>query len=154
MSDETYPMPIRKAIKTLTEICKYQNRKDLVEILENAHPEYVLIDYDNWNGGTSTYRLHLGLATRIYALHQYKINVFEKEILERVASFDKAYENDHLDQVMITPLTEEAAVYGQRRLPSEIETKHIWVEGHFKLFLSHLAENKVKVHKLKMPTPG
>ncbi len=149
MSDETYPMPIRKAIKTLTEICKYQNRKDLVEILENAHPEYVLIDYDNWNGGTSTYRLHLGLATRIYALHQYKINVFEKEILERVASFDKAYENDHLDQVMITPLTEEAAVYGQRRLPSEIETKHIWVEGHFKLFLSHLAENKVKVHKLK-----
>jgi len=149
MSDPDYPMPARQAIKTLAEICKHQDRKDLVEILENAHAQYVLVDYDNWNGGTSTYRLHLGLATSVFALHQQKIDVFEKEILERVASFDKVYENDHLNEVMITPLTEDSAAYGQRVAPSEAETKHIWSEGYFKLFLSHLAEHKVKVHQLR-----
>lgn len=142
-------MPLRLAIKTLTEICKHQDRKDLVEILENAHAQYIAIDYDNWNGGTYTYRLHLGLATSVYAVHMAKIDVLEKEILERIASFDKAYENYHLNEVMITPLSEEAGVYGQRRAPSEIETKHLWTEGYFKLFLSHLAEHKVKVHQLK-----
>lgn len=149
MSEQDYPMPVRQAVKTLTEMCKYQNRKDLVEILENAHAKYVLIDYDNWNGGTSTYRLHLGLATSVFAVHQPKIEIFEKEILERVASFDKAYDNDHINEVMITPQSEESAVYGNRVAPSEIETKHIWAEGYFKLFLSHLAEHKVKVHELR-----
>ncbi len=149
MSDPDYPMPIRQAVKTLTEICKHQGHKDLVEILENAHAQYVLVDYDNWNDGTSTYRLHLALATSVFAVHQPKIAEFEKEILERVVSFDKVYENDHLHEVMITPLTEDSAVYGQRAAPSETETKHIWSEGYFKLFLSHLAEHKVKVHQLR-----
>lgn len=149
MSEHGYPMPVRQAVKTLTEICKHQDRKDLVGVLENAHAQYVLIDYDNWNGGTYTYRLHLGLSTGVYAVHQPKVEVIEKEILERISSFDKAYENDHLNEVMITPLSEESAVYSQRQTPSEVETRHIWTEGYFRLFLSHLAERKVEVHKLK-----
>ncbi|MFW2480669.1 MAG: toll/interleukin-1 receptor domain-containing protein [Lentimonas sp.] len=149
MSEHEYPMPVRQMVNTLAEMCKHQNRADLVEILENAHAQYVQTNYDNWNGGTYTYRLHLGLATSIFATHQSNIEQFESELLERAGGIDKAYDNDDIGEVMITPLTEESTIYGQRLTPSEAETKHLWKDGYFKLFLSHLAEHKVKVHQLK-----
>lgn len=89
MDDLEYPMPVRQAIKTLLEICKHQNHKTFVEILENAHAQYVLFDCDNWNDVTSTFRLHLGLATSVFAVHQPKIDEFEKNILE-ISQFQQA----------------------------------------------------------------
>lgn len=149
MNESGYPMPVREMVKTLAELSKHQDRADLVEVLNNAHSQFVEINYDNWNGGTYTYRLHLGLVTGIFANILTKVEQFEKELLELVGSIDRIYENDHISEVVITPLTEEASVYGQRLTPSEVETRHLWKEGYFKLFLSHLSQDKVKVHELK-----
>lgn len=149
MNDHEYPIPVRQAVKTLIEICTYQDRLDLVEVLENAHAEYWFKDFDNWNGGTYRYDLHLGLSTRVFAANYAKISSFEEELLKLVETFDKVYENDHISGVSISPLSEDSSVYGSRHVPSEAQAKHLWEEGYFKLFLSHLVTHKVEVHNLK-----
>ena len=149
MNDHEYPIPVRKLIKTLSEICRHQDKGDLLEILENAHPRFEEIDYDNWNGGTYTYRLQLDLPVAVFANHQTKIESLEKEILDQVGSIDRCHSNDSIGEVLIAPTTDDSNVYGSKFAPSQAETKHLWKAGHFRLFLSHLAEHKVKVHKLK-----
>jgi len=149
MNESGYPMPVREMVKTLAEMCQYRDRSELVEILNNSHPLLVEVHYDRWNGGTYTYHLHLGLATSIFAPLLSNLDSIEKEILSLVGSIDRVYENDHIDAVVITPLTEDATIYGQRLTPSEAETSHLWKKGFFKLFLSHLSQDKIRVHKLK-----
>lgn len=133
----------------MTELCHHQDRTDLVEVLEHSHPELLETEYDNWNGGTYYYRLQLGLATGRFASLQSNIDHFEKEILALVKIIDRPYENDHISEVMITPLTEEETVYGQKLAPSEAETKRLWKEGHFRLFISHLSRDRYEAQKLK-----
>lgn len=149
MNEHEYPIPVRHFVKTLTGICRHQDKGDLVEILENAHARFEEIDYDNWNRGTYTYRLQLDLPVAIFANHQTKIESLEKEILERVGTIDRSHSNDSVGEVLINPSTDDSNVYGNKFAPSQAETKHLWKAGHFRLFLSHLAEHKVKVHKLK-----
>lgn len=40
MNEHEYPIPVRQFVKTLIEICRHQDRSDLVEILENSHPRF------------------------------------------------------------------------------------------------------------------
>ncbi len=149
MSDHEYPIPVLKVVKTFIEICRYQDRSDLTEILENCNASFVQIDFDNWDGGQYTYRLHLELPIPIFALYGNKIGTIEKELFEHVSSIDKKFDNDFIGEVMISPTTEDSNVYGKKLTPSEAETKHLWKKGFFKLFLSHLSEHKVQVHELK-----
>lgn len=149
MNESRYPLPVRKIMKTMTELCHHQDRTDLVEVLEHSHPKLLETEYDNWNGGTYYYKLQLGLATGIFASLQSNIDHFEKEILALVKIIDRPYENDHISEVMITPLTEEETVYGQKLAPSEAETKRLWKEGNFRLFISHLSRDRYEAQKLK-----
>ena len=149
MSEHEYPIPVRKVVKTLTELCRHQNKSELVVILENAHPRFEEIEYDNWNGGTYTYRLRLDLPVPIFAEYQPNIESLEKELLSRITSIDRRHSNDSIGELMITPSDDDSTVYGNKFAPSQAETRHLWKDGHFRLFLSHLAEHKIKVHELK-----
>ena len=149
MNDPEYPMPIDEVIATLIEFCTYEPRLDLVEILKNAHPQCVLIDYDNWNGGTYTYCLKLELPTAVFAAHHAKIPKLEQDFLDRISTFDRAFENENLSQVTIIPTSTSYTTKRKSNQHLSPEIEHLWTNGYFRLFLSHLADHKVAVHALK-----
>lgn len=149
MTDNTYPKAVADVVHTLTDICRHQKRTELVELLENAHAYFDPTDYDNWNGGTTTWALRLEVPTFLYASVHSRLSEVEKELEERLSFLDRLYPNDPLGAVTITPLTSAKAALGQRLAPSDTEVRRLWRDGYVRLFLSHVSRHKVQVAQLK-----
>ena len=149
MNEHQYPMSPRELVKTMLDLTNHQKRTDLSDILQNSHPSLDFSDYDKWNGGTYSYILNLKTPASVYSRYFDVIEKLQEELSSYAAHIDKAYENDHIRTVAITVVPDDAHVFGQRLIPSEEQTKHIWEEGLLKLFISHLAAHKIQVHKLK-----
>jgi hypothetical protein len=150
MPEIAYPKPIADVIKTLTDICHHQKRTELVELLENSHAHFDDIDYDNWNGGTTTWALRLEVSTHLFASAQPDLDGIEKELHEKLRFLDRLHPNDPIGQVTITPLTSAEMALGQRMAPSDTDVRRLWGDSsYFRLFLSHVSLHKVAVSKLK-----
>ena len=138
-----------EVLATLADICRQQGRGEILELLENAHARFDEINYDNWNGGTSTWALRLEVPVPLYAAVEPRLTTVEKEILVKLRYLDRLYPNDPVGEVTVTPINPAASALGQRMAPSEIEVRRLWPEGRFRIFLSHLARYKADVSKLK-----
>jgi len=149
MPSAGYPKPMSEVIATLADIFRHQSRGEIVELLENAHARFDEINYDNWNGGTSTWALRLEVPVPLYAAVELRLTTVEKEILAKLSYLDRLHPNDSVGEVSVTPINAGAPALGQRMAPSEIEVRRLWPEGRFRLFLSHLAKHKADVSKLK-----
>ena len=68
-------------------------------VLAEAVGELSEIEYDNWNGGTTTYSLTLRLPDAAYLEIQDNLEDCEKQILKRVKSLLRAETNDFVEQV-------------------------------------------------------
>jgi len=148
MPEAVYPKPINEVIETLAEIFRHQGRSGIVELLKVAHARFDQTDFDNWNGGTSTWALRLEVPVALFAELEPRITNIEKEIGSKFASFERLYPNDHLGEVTITPVLAGATARGERMAPSEKEMQRRWPTGLFRLFLSHSSENKAEVAAL------
>lgn len=149
MPSTGYPKPTSEVIATLADIFRHQGRGEILELLENAHARFDQINYDNWNGGTSTWALRLEVPVPLYAAVEPRLTAVEKELLAKLSYLDRLYPNDPVGEVTVTPINPGASALGQRMAPSEIEVRRLWPEGRFRLFLSHLAKHKAEVSKLK-----
>lgn len=150
MPDIVYPKSIADVIATLTDICRYQKRSELIELLENAHAHFDDIGYDNWNGGTTTWELRLEVPTHLYASAESCLPDIEKELADKLKYLDRLHPNDPLGQVTITPLTSAEIALGQRMAPSDIDVHRLWGDSsNLRLFLSHVSAHKVSVSQLK-----
>jgi len=110
-------------------------------VLAEAIPILTANNYDNWNGGTTHYTLTLRLPDRVYVEAEDNIEDFEKQILARVERMLRGETHDFVNEVLIQPMLDE-----QGHVPSESK---FWSPGHFRLFVSHLSENRANAGRLK-----
>jgi len=150
MNDTSYPKPVAEVVSTLADICRHQKRSELVELLDHAHAHFDPINYDNWNGGTTTWALRLEVPTVLYASVHARLGEIEKELADKLGYLDRLYSNDPLGEVTITPLTSAEMSLGQMMAPADADVRRLWPDGYFRLFLSHVSLHKVKVSQLKV----
>ena len=132
------------------EIYRHQGQSDIVELLESASARIELTESDGWNGGTYTYALMLDVPVPVFASLEAKLPDMEKSISSKLAIISRNLTNDYLQSVSITPLTSRSTSVGPRAKPADIEVEHIWKEGFFRLFLSHVSAHKAAVSTLKI----
>src|SRR6266496_4465745 len=139
MGRSTFPQPVAEIVATLIELFRHQARREVVELLENAHAYFDETDFDNWNGGTYTWALRLEVPVNIFAAIERRLSSIEKEVGEKLVHFSRKYANDRLGEVTILPIAAGASPQGQRMAPSELEVRRLWSNGRFRLFLSHVS---------------
>jgi hypothetical protein len=149
MGQTEFSSRVNEFVATLVELFRHQSRRDIVDVLENAHAHFDETGYDNWNGGTYTWALRLEVPVHIFALVEPKLASVEKEVGDKLGHFIREYPNDQLGEVTITPLAFGATPTGQRMAPPEREVRRLWSEGRFRLFLSHLSIHRVLAAQLK-----
>lgn len=149
MAQNGFPKSVEDVVATLADIFRHQSQFDVVELLESASARIEETNYDNWNGGTYTYELMLDVPVPVFAASEPRLAEIEKAISTKLAAISRGYSNDHLESVTITPLTSKSASIGPKSKPADAETKHLWIDGFFRLFLSHVSAHKVAVAELK-----
>lgn len=149
MAESGFPKAVEDVVATLVDIYRHQGQSVIVEILESASARFEVVDYDNWNGGTSTYALMLDIPVPLFASVESKLQEIEKGICSKLATICRDLSNDHIGGVTITPLTSKSTSIGPRPRPADAEVRHIWKDGFFRLFLSHVSAHKTTVAKLK-----
>jgi len=106
-------------------------------------PELSVIDYDNWNGGTTSYALTINVPVHVYAAIEGTIEELEAAILKRAERLLRAETNDFVTRVLIQP---KATGGGNFVAPND---SRFWLAGHFRLFISHLSKDKLSATRLK-----
>ncbi|MEO8219050.1 MAG: toll/interleukin-1 receptor domain-containing protein [Acidobacteriota bacterium] len=149
MAEHGFPKSVEDVVATLAKIYRHQRQLDIVELLESASGRIEQTGYDNWDGGTYTYGLMLDVPVEVFASVEPRLEEIEKTIASTLAIICRDLSNDHLESVIVTPLSSKSATTGPRAKPAEIEVKHLWVESYFRLFLSHVSAHKASVSNLK-----
>lgn len=78
-----------------------------VAVLTYSAPELVETNYDNWNGGTTSYSLYLHVPLSLYPQLQDGMGLIEQAICDKAQVFLDQFPNDHLTQVKIVPAVVE-----------------------------------------------
>ena len=149
MGNASFPKPVTEVITTLADIFRYQGQNESVQLLENSSAHFDAINFDNWNGCTTTWALRLETPVPIWASVEPRLSAIEKDLLKKLSYFDRLHPNDPIGEVTISPIAPGATALGQQIAPSEVEVRRLWPDGRFRLFLSHLAKHKVAVSELK-----
>jgi hypothetical protein len=149
MSEPSFPKPVAEVVATLTDIFRHQGENVYVQLLENSSAHFDAVNYDNWNGGTTTWALRLETPVSIFASVEPHLSLIENAIAKKLSHFDRLHPNDPIGEVTISPIAPGATAVGQRIAPSEVEVGRLWPEGHFRLFVSHVSAHRVAVSKLK-----
>lgn len=158
MSKYLLPKQVEKCVASLAKL--YGQNGDLLsqKILVNAnisiHEEW---SYDNWNGGTYGHALTLLIPEEIFLEAAAKKNEIEKNIQSQINTFHNV-KNEFFDEVLLEmELNEDIdwrkgtglLLTHRKTIPSSKSQERIWNKEQFKLFLSHKAEFKKDVYKLK-----
>lgn len=78
-----------------------------VAVLTYSTPELVETNYDNWNGGTTSYSLYLHVPLNLYPQLQEGMELIEQAICDKAQIFLDHFPNDHLSLVKIVPAVVE-----------------------------------------------
>ena len=149
MDGPSFPQPVVEVVATLVDIFRHQGKNELSELIENAHAYFDAVEYDNWNGGTTTWLLRLEVPVPIFASIEQRLQDTEKEIGVKLTYLNRLNFNDPINGVTITPIAPGATKLGHRLTPSDVEIRRIGPENQFRLFLSHVSKYKIEVSKLK-----
>jgi hypothetical protein len=144
----SFPLDADDVVHTLFELCRLQGATDLVRVLRNAEASIEETDYDNWRGGTYFYTLYLRVPVSVYAALEGKIPEIEKALSEKAQGLGRSTPDRVLNTVVVTPAITRRTVPGSERVP-DADTRRLWTEGRFRVFLSHISEHKVAVYRLK-----
>lgn len=150
MSETGFPKPVGEVVATLASIYRHQGRNEILEILENANAFFEQTNYDNWNGGVYTWAFRLEVPVAIYVSIEPQLTAIEQEISTKLKSIARNYPNEHVGEVTIVPIAPGSLVLRQNTAYSDTEIQHIWPNGRFRLFLSHVSQHKTEVSNLKL----
>nr|NJM02003.1 toll/interleukin-1 receptor domain-containing protein [Desulfobacula sp.] len=127
----------------LRELSAHGSDAELRDVLNEGTPELSVSNFDNWNGGTTTYTLIVSVPAHVFVQIDQRIAAIEGKILEWVKSLTRAETNDFIESVVVQP-----GVTAAQRVVPPSETP-FWLPGHLKLFISHLSGDKVRATNLK-----
>jgi hypothetical protein len=85
-----------------------------VAVLTYSTPELVETNYDNWNGGTTSYSLILHVTVNLFNQLQDGLEIIENTILSRSQVFADPFPNDHLTRVKIIPAVVEDSQWREK----------------------------------------
>ena len=131
---------VGKIVATLAELYDVEGEPRLASILRASDFDLEQTEYDNWNGGTYTYALSLKIAPRDFAELGDTVSPTENQLLERLKLMTRAYSNEYLGSVIITPSLDGSA--SGTRVGTPAAEPAFWMGGHFKLFMSHISAQK------------
>jgi len=149
MSGPAFPTPADEVISIALEIFRKNRQTQIVDILEGAQPWFDAINFDNWNGGITTWALRLQVPVAIYAGAEPDLGKIETAIKSRLGYLARQYPNQPLEEVTILPIAPGAKTQDRKVSISESEVRRIWPDHRFRLFLSHVSVHKIQVAKLK-----
>lgn len=149
MSEREFPKTVEDIKATLIDIYRHSGQSNFVELLESADSRIEFTENDHWNGGTSYYSLMLDVKVPVFVTVSDKLQDFETDIKAKLDSICRNLSHDFINNVSITPLTSKSSSAGPKAKPTDAEVKHIWKEGFFRLFLSHVSVHKAAIAKLK-----
>jgi hypothetical protein len=140
------PEKTEAIVRSLARIYASKERADVVELLAKASAEMVESSFDNWNGGTYGYTLRLSVPAHLYVAIEGSTEPLEKELLERARPFLRGYENEHLEEVVITLELESDDHWRENALAwlKSRTQKHITSTdfSEYDFFVSHASEDK------------
>ncbi|HVA47548.1 MAG TPA: toll/interleukin-1 receptor domain-containing protein [Pirellulales bacterium] len=127
----------------LRELCLATDDGATRSVMADGAPELSVREYDNWNGGTTYYALAIHIPVHLYAKLEDAIENIERKILAKVEKLQRRETHDFIREVLIQPMSAR----GPRIVPSSESS--FWLAAHFRLFVSHLSENKLAAANLK-----
>lgn len=133
------PDSLFQCVKTLLESDK---SPELIALLENAHPTVEYRESDGLDGGTNYFAFILRVPLSVYANIETKLEILEKKVenkIHRLLRDERGYSISH---VTIKPETQLVTFRHTHSPP------RFWVPYHYKLFISHLGEDKTRAQKL------
>lgn len=139
------PEKTEAIVRNLARIYAAKERPDVVELLAKANAEIVESSYDNWNGGTYGYTLRLAVPAHLYVGIEDVAEPLENELLERAKPFLRGYENEHLEQIVITLELESDEHWRENALAwLKARTKSLKqpATSEYDFFISHASEDK------------
>lgn len=119
---------------------------ELSKYIVESNIDEVWLSHDNWNGGIDTYNIILSVPTDLFK------DLKHKDVLEQIENdLDRCYadamrgegESLQIAGVIIRPTTVDVPRVGTNY------NERMWKPGFFRLFISHLSENKVSALNLK-----
>lgn len=149
MSEAAFPEPVAEIMTTLVGIFRHQERVEIVELLESAHARFDDIDYDGWDGGTTTWALRLEVPVEVFASIEPRLADIEEEIADKLSYLRRLYRNNPLNEVTVSPSASRDLAAKQGMTPSEIEVHRLWPDGRFRLFLGYVSKHKALVSELQ-----
>lgn len=134
---KSYTPTIRKLLQ--------QDDKDLSLAFIDENIEEILQDHDNWNGGIDSYLIKVNVPIKTF--YNLKKNSRIKETEDKITGYYrdmlKGDDSIILNEVAICPSDNGLIDFGNNNDDS------MWKPGYFRLFISHLSENKDSASGLK-----
>lgn len=140
-------------MRTALEMAKLEGASLDARVLGEARASLVQSGYDNWDGGTDLYTLVLELPVQLFVEITPNQAALEISVGKRIALQTRVDTGESVSEVVIAPRpvenagalvqTSDAAIAEEEPIPA------FWQPGYFRLFISHLAENKLQAHALK-----
>lgn len=150
VSTNLYPESTEAIIKTLIDLLSNLGHKQIAELVLQSQVSVDLIEHDNWNGGFDYYSLNLRTPTNIFAGIEDTHRQIEKLLLEKIKVITCINDRDIITQVKIIPESQVFSGTNNTALLTPYDTNRIWGDtGSFKLFLTHLAKDKIIAAELK-----
>lgn len=102
MSIDT-PEEFQKIVFIVTELLKAEKEIELYQILSDAEINIEENYYDNWNGGTSYYCVHVNIDIGTFVKIRDKIEKVEAEVLSRFEISTRHRDNENISSIRIIP---------------------------------------------------
>lgn len=127
----------------LKDLCLAADDAAIRLVMAEGAPELSVREYDNWNGGATYYALAIHIPVHVYAKLEDAMEDIERKILAKIEKLQRSETHDFIREVLIQPMSGR----GPRVVPSSDSS--FWLAAHFRLFVSHLSENKGTATNLK-----
>jgi hypothetical protein len=134
---------ISTLFQPLRELAAYSADDGVRTVMAAGVPELETAEFDNWNGGTTYYSLLIRVPVPTYARVEGELERVEGEILKKVERYLRTETHDFIRDILIQPAPSDTPV---KIPPAECK---FWTADYFRVFISHLSENKLSARKLK-----
>lgn len=156
MPESGFPIEGERLAATMCALLERQNKKKSATLLKSTSKVWIeSTEYDNWNGGTTTYALILEVPIDTYAVIEPDQSSYESALLKVAQKLTDSYQNDRIGSVSIrSELSHDPTwrLTGHNNLIDKAEKQagEIWGKEHgFRLFISHSSWDLEFVHKLR-----
>jgi hypothetical protein len=143
-----YPIPVHTLVKTLDELLSHLGEAQVADLIRQADASIDFAEHDNWNGGTEYYVMTLRVPVAAFAAIDPRREEIEKLILEKLQLVSRGFGRDVITNVLIVPDAEVTRAPGAGLLSPSI-LQRIWEGDGLRLFLTHLAEDRIVATALK-----